>query len=126
MIVNCSEITIKIQVLYIDDNHNIISRDFPILITLHVNWESESFRITNFNLIEVKNTKGVRSDIDLKFADRVSSNKFKKFLSNIRSHYKKEMDELSDFFKEYSYADEYQKFVDLLNNYSVHKLHDTK
>lgn len=117
------EIQISLNVLYIDDDHNIISKGFPILIDIPITWQSQTFTLDNKISIGIRNNNSI---IDLALSDRVSSNRFKKAISDIKSYYPDQEEKISEFFKEHSYSEEYEKFINLLKNYSVHNLHDTK
>jgi hypothetical protein len=119
------QLVIQLQTSFLDKKNVVITKQFPIIISIPIKWEigsntEQTFRLDNIIHIST-------SDIsDPKLYDRISATRFKKILSNISNYYPIEMSELSDYFKDFSYATEYEKLLNLLKNYSVNRLYDHK
>jgi len=117
---------------FFDKNNDPIYADIPdpIVIEIPISWTINNEH-DNRNPAElyfkVKGEYNIRSHDESRknilFNDRRSATKLKMVISKMDDYYKDKYDQVSDFFKEYSYAEEFIKFLGILKSISVHKLY---
>lgn len=110
------------------NNDPIFSTDIPdpIVIEIPISWTTDGehdgelyFKVAGeYN---IRNHDESRPNI--LFDDRRSATKLKMVISKISEYYKDRYDQVSDFFKEYSYGEEFSKFLEILKSIPVHKLY---